>query len=451
MMIFKKAIPRRTFLRGVGATLALPLLDSMIPAFAAASDLSSKGPVRLSIVYAPIGAVMDKWTPAAEGAGYEMTPILAPLAPFRDQMLILTGLSNEKTASIRPGENGAPHARAGSSYLTGARPAPTEGAGIEAGISMDQAAAKELGKHTQLASLELGTDAHGLVGACESGFSCAYMNTISWRTPTTPIPMENNPRAVFERMFGDSDSTDPAVRLRRFRKDRSILDTVLQSSARLQRELGTSDRTRLVEWTDAVRDIERRIQISEEQSSKRLPTLDRPAGIPDRYEDHVKLMFDLQVLAFQTDMTRVITFMLALEASARIYSELGISEQHHPLSHHRNDSAKIAKILQINMYHARLFSYYLEKLRSTPDGEGSLLDSMMVLYGSGLSDGNKHLRSNLPVLLVGGGGGIKGGRHIRYAEETPMANLHLTILDKLRVPVNAFGDSTAKVDIPSGV
>jgi hypothetical protein len=447
MMIFKKAIPRRTFLRGAGATIALPLLDSMVPAFAASG--TAKAPVRLSTVYVPIGASMDKWTPAKEGIGYEMTPILEPLAPFRDHMLVLTGLSNEKTASIRPGENGAPHARAGSSFLTGARPAPTEGAGIMAGTSMDQIAAKELGKHTQFASLELGIDSHGLVGACESGFSCAYMNTISWRSPTTPVPVENNPRAVFERIFGDNDSTDPAVRLNRFKKDRSILDTVVESSDRLQRELGSNDRTRLIEWTDAVRDIERRIQIGEEQSSKSLPTLDRPAGIPDKYENHVKLMFDLQVLAFQTDLTRVITFMLGLEASARIYSELGITEQHHPLSHHRNDASKVAKIAQINMYHARLFSYYMEKLRTTQDGDGTLLDSMLVLYGSGLSDGNKHLRNNLPVLLAGGGAGIVGGKHIKYSDETPMSNLHLTILRKLGATIDSFGDGTGEVDLPS--
>lgn len=452
MMIFKKAIPRRTFLRGVGTTLALPLLDSMIPAFASAVNPASKVPVRLSIVYVPSGIIMDKWTPAMDGAGYEMTPTLEPLAPFRDRMLVLTGLSNEKAAEIRPGENDAPHARAGASFLTGTRPEPAEGVGIGAGTSLDQIAAKELGKHTQLGSLELAIDSHALVGACETGFSCAYMNTLSWRTPTTPLPTENNPRMIFERMFGDSDSTDPESRLRQLRKNRSILSAASESVARLQRELGTSDRNKLSEWLEAIRDVERRIQIAEEQSSKELPTLDRPPGIPASFEEHAKLMFDLQLLAFQSDLTRVITFMMALEASARIYSELGINEQHHPLTHHRNDSEKIAKVVQINMYHARLLKYYIEKLQSTPDVDGNLLDNMMLLYGSGMSNGNNHWRNNLPILLLGGAAGrIKGGRHIRYAEETPMANLYLTMLDKLGVPLESLGDSTGEIDIPSMV
>lgn len=449
MMIFKQAIPRRTFLRGVGATLGLPLLDGMVPAFASNLDGGGKAAVRLSIVYVPNGIIMDKWSPKSEGVGFELTPVLEQMKPIHDRMLVLSGLSNEKAASQQPGEDGAPHVRAGSSFLTGVRPKQAEGADIRAGVSADQFAARELGKHTQLASLELSMDSTEFVGACEPGYSCAYMNTLCWRTPTTPIPMENNPRAVFERLFGDSDSTDRATRMSRMKKDRSILDSLTKEVSRVVNGLGPSDRAKVTEWTEAIRDVERRIQIAEEQSSKELPPLERPAGIPASYEEHVKLMFDLQVLAFQCDMTRVITFMMGREASARVYRELGITDQHHPLTHHRNDAASIAKVIQINIYHAKMFAYFLEKMSSTPDGEGSLLDRSIVLYGSGISDGNQHLRNNLPILLTGGGvGQIKGGRrHIRYPDETPMANLYLTLLDRLGIPVETLGNSTGKVEL----
>ncbi len=447
MMIFKKAIPRRTFLRGIGASLALPLLDGMVPAFAGALDTAAKPALRMSMVYVPNGIIMDKWTPAKEGAGFELTPILEPLASFRDHFHVVGGLHN-KTANLGPGEEGGgDHARTGGSFLTGVHPRKTEGVDIHSGVSVDQIAAKELGKHTQLASLELSLDTTEFVGSCETGYSCAYMNTLSWRSPTTPVPNENNPRAVFERLFGDSDSTDPAERRRQIQNDRSILDGVTQSVSRLLTGLGPSDRGKLTEWLDAIRDLERRIQIAEEQASKEVPKLDRPAGIPATFEEHAKLMFDLQVLAFQCDLTRVITFMMGRETSPRVYRELDISDQHHPLTHHQNDPAKIAKVLQINIYHAKTFSYFLDKLRSTPDGDGSLLDHVVMVYGGGLSDGNQHLHVNLPLLLISGQ--IKGGRHIRYSSDTPVTNLWLTMLDKVGVPVDSMGDSTGKLELLS--
>ncbi|MCZ6489705.1 MAG: DUF1552 domain-containing protein [Acidobacteria bacterium] len=446
MMIFKKAIPRRTFLRGAGATLALPLLDGMVPAFATKLDTAAQSPVRLSIVYSPNGMNMAKWTPAAEGAAFELSPTLEPLAPFRDQLLVLTGLNNNAGDAL-PGEGeNAPHERAGAVFLTGVHP-KREG---HVAISVDQIAAKELGKHTQVASLELGLHSNEVVGACEKGWSCAYMNTLSWRTPTMPLPVEYRPRAVFERLFGDSNSTDPAVRLTRIRKDRSLLDSVTQAVARLMGAVGPSDRTRLAQYLDAMRDIERRIQMAEVQSSRELPVLDRPVGIPATFEEHAKLMFDLQVLAYQTDLTRVGTFMMGRGQSNRTYREIGVPDAHHPLSHHQSDPVKLEKLYKINLYHSRLFAYFLEKLQSTPDGDGSLLDHVMIVYGSAMSDGNAHWLQNLPILLLGGGAGqIQWGRHLRYPKDTPMTNLFLTLLDKLGTPVENFGDSTGKLDLSS--
>ncbi|MCH8268073.1 MAG: DUF1552 domain-containing protein, partial [Acidobacteria bacterium] len=313
-----------------------------------------------------------------------------------------------------------------------------------------QIAAKELGKHTQVASLELGLHSNEVVGACEKGWSCAYMNTLSWRTPTMPLPVEYRPRAVFERLFGDSNSTDPAVRLTRIRKDRSLLDSVTQAVARLMGAVGPSDRTRLAQYLDAMRDIERRIQMAEVQSSRELPVLDRPVGIPATFEEHAKLMFDLQVLAYQTDLTRVGTFMMGRGQSNRTYREIGVPDAHHPLSHHQSDPVKLEKLYKINLYHSRLFAYFLEKLQSTPDGDGSLLDHVMIVYGSAMSDGNAHWLQNLPILLLGGGAGqIQWGRHLRYPKDTPMTNLFLTLLDKLGTPVENFGDSTGKLDLSS--
>ena len=449
MMIFNKAIPRRTFLGGLGTTLALPLLDAMVPSFARGAQTAATPIKRLSIVYLPNGVMMDKWTPAAEGAGFELTPILEQLAPFRNQMLVLTGLAHG-TGRALPGENTGDHARAGATYLTGVHPRKTEGADTEAGISMDQIVAQELGKQTQLASLELCMDTPELLGQCEAGYTCAYMNTICWRTPTTPMPMEDRPRVVFERLFGDSDSTDPAVRLRRIQRDRSILDSVTEKAARLLADLGPTDQAKLTEYLEAIRDVERRIQLAEEQSSRELPTLERPPGVPSTFTEHVKLMFDLQVLAYQTDMTRVITFMLGREFGGRTYPEINIPEGHHSLTHHMYKKDKIDKVIEINLYHAKHFAYFLDRLRSTPDGDGSLLDHMLVLYGGGLSDGNSHLHDNLPTMLVGGAAGqLKGGRHLRYPKDTPATNLQLTMMDMLGVPMDNLGDSTGKLNLLS--
>lgn len=445
MIITKKVIPRRAFLKGVGATLALPLLDAMVPAFAQ-SGPAGKPVNRLSFVYTPNGMIMNAFTPATEGAGFELTPTLQPLAAFRDQFLVLSGLNNN-AADPLPGEGQtAPHERAGATYLTGVHP-KREG---QVGISVDQIAAQELGKRTQLASLELGLHNTDVVGQCEKGWSCAYLNTLSWRTPTTPLPTTGQPRAVFERLFGDTNSTNAADRLARIQRDRSLLDSVTEAATHLVAGLGPSDRAKLTEYLEAVRDIERRIRMAEEQSARELPALDRPAGVPASFEEHAKLMMDLQVLAFQTDMTRVITFMMEREQSNRTFREIGIPDTHHGLSHHQQDPVKIAKVTQINNYYAKTFSYFLERLKATPDGNGSLLDHIMLVYGGGISDGQEHLVQNLPVLLVGGGvGQLKGGRHIRYPKDTPMANLYLTLLDKLGIAVENFGDSTGKVNLLS--
>ena len=444
MMIFKKAIPRRTLLRGMGAAFALPLLDGMIPAF---GDTASKPAARLSTVYVPNGMIMESWTPAKEGAGFELSPILQPLAPFRDRLVVVSGLSH-MIAERRAGEVSGPHSRSSGGYLTGVH--TDKSSDIRAGISMDQIAAAEIGKHTQLSSMELSMESAFVGGQCDGNLSCAYTNTISWRTPTTPMPMESNPRAVFERMFGDSNSTDPAERLARARNNRSVLDSVIQDSARLVTGLGPSDRAKLTQYFDAIRDVERRIQMGEEKASKELPTLERPAGVPANFEEHAKLMFDLQVLAYQIDLARVITFMMGHELSGRTFREIGISDPHHPLSHHANDPEKIAKVVQINLYHVKAFAYFLDRLKSTPDGDGSLLDHIIILYGASLGDPNTHGNSDLPALLAGGGGGrLKGGRHLRYPKEPPITNLYLTMLEMLGAPVESLGDSTGKLELLS--
>jgi hypothetical protein len=449
MVIFKKAIPRRTFLRGLGTAIALPMLDAMVPACARAAG---KSPIRLGIVYVPNGMwPMDKWTPKAEGAAFEITPILEPISNFRDKLTVVTGLAHKEGLAI-PSDPGAPHAHTFATFLTGVRPKATSGKDFQVGVSMDQVAAQKLGKETQLASLEVSLFSSDLVGNCEPGFTCTYVNTLSWRTPTTPLPMEHNPRALFERLFGDSDNTDRAARLARIREQRSILDGVTKLASRFMGDIGPSDRAKLTEYLDAIRDTERRIQIAEKEADHEVPSVERPAGTPASFEDYAKLMMDLQVLTYQTDLTRVITFAMEHEGGggSRAYPEIGIPDQHHTLSHHQNSSVSIDKLFQIHRYHMRLFAYYLERLRSVPDGDGNLLDNTILLYGSGLSDGNSHLHENLPMILVGGAGGkIKGGRHLRFPDGTAMTNLHLTVLDKLGVPVEKLGDSTGKLDLLS--
>ena len=444
MMISRKALPRRTVLRGIGTTLALPLLDGMVPALTALSRTAARPVKRLGVVYVPNGIVMEQWTPAAAGAGFEMTPTLQPLTPFRDRLLVVSGLSNKGPDNVH--ETGA------TGFLTGVAPRRTQGSELGAGVSVDQVVAGETARHTQLASLELALESGEDVGTCGAGYTCAYTNTICWRSATTPLPMETNPRTVFERLLGDAGGTDPAARLARIEQNRSLLDAVTDKVAALRRDLGARDRHKLGEYLEAVRDIERRIQRAEAQVDQPLPDIAAPLGIPTSFDEHAKLMFDLQVLAYQTDLTRVVSFMLSREYSGRTYPEIGVPEAHHPTSHHQNDPDKLAKLARINTYHISLLAYYLEKLRATPDGDGSLLDHVMVLYGAGLSDGNRHSSENLPILLAGGGAGtLDCGRHVQCADPTPMSNLHVTLMDKLGLPVERFGTSTGGIETLSNV
>lgn len=441
MIVTKLCLPRRTFLRGMGATVALPFLNSMVPALSATPQ-----PVRrLTVAYVPNGIQMEQWIPKADGAAFELTPILQPLAPFRERLLVVTGLANQPAVPV-PGEGTGDHVRASATFLTGVHPKKTEGPDIRAGISMDQIAARELGRETQLSSLELCLDSNELIGACEAGYSCAYANTLSWRNETTPLPMENQPRAVFERLFGDSDNTTRAARLSRIQSDRSLLDSLVKEVARLQRRLEPGDRAKVTQYLDAIRDIERRIQKAEEQSEIDLPAMERPSGgIPGTFAEHSRLMFDLQVLAYQCDMTRVTTFLLSREVSPRTYTEIGIPDPHHGLSHHQNNPTAMEKLAKINTYHIQQLAYFLGKLQEIPDGDGTLLDQLTLLYGCGISDSNRHTHDNLPILVVQGA--TQGGRHLRVPKDTPLTNLQLTLLDKLGVPLDTLGDSTGRVDL----
>jgi hypothetical protein len=448
MIVTKKSLARRTFLRGLGTTLALPFLDAMRPAFGA--TLPSPAKMRLAFVYVPNGIIMDRWTPAAEGVGFEFTPTMKALEPFREQLVVLSGLAQINGRAL--GDGAGDHARAGATWLTGVHPKKSQ-VDIHAGISADQIAAREFGKATQLSSLELGLESPTLAGDCDSGYSCAYTNTISWRTPTTPMPMELNPRRVFERLFGDGESTDPAVRLAALKDQNSILDYIRDDVSRLTPGLGARDRNKLSEYLDAIRDIERRIQKAEEQNATvKMPVMQRPTSIPEEFEDHAKMMIDLQVLAFQADLTRVVTFMLAREGSNRSYRSIGVPDGHHSVTHHQHDADKIEKVVKINNLHVKTFAYMLDRMRSTPDGDGTLLDHSMVLYGSSISDGNAHTHHDLPLVLAGGAAAqIKGGRHVKYAKETPMNNLLITMLDKAGVPAEKLGDSTGEVGYLSAV
>ena len=435
MIVTKKHLPRRTFLRGLGATIAVPLLDGMVPAFTALR--AAAPPVkRFGAIYVGMGFNMQQWLQTQAGT-LEMNPILRPLEQFRDRLVVASGLDSKPAFSADSGN----HPRAQSSWLTGARAKKTNGPDIRLGVSLDQVVASEFARDTQLGSLELTLDPTDLAGNCAYGFSCAYNNTIAWRTETTPLPMENNPRNVFERLFGANDTTDSAVRSRQLRIDGSILDSVADQVQGFNRGLGPVDKRKLGEYLDAVRDVERRIQKAEEQSDRELPLVEQPIGIPDTFEGHADLMFDLQVLAFQTDMTRVFTYVMARESSVRSYPEIGVPDSHHPLSHHQNNQEKLTKLGKLNAYHVQRLGYFIDKLQSTQDGDGSLLDHTILLLGSGMSDGNLHIPENVPTLLVSGHGlGVKGNRYLQYPEGTPLANMQLTILEKMGVARDAFGD-----------
>jgi hypothetical protein len=433
MFITRKAIDRRTVLRGMGATLALPFLDAMVPALSGAP----KPAMRFGTVYVPNGIVMEHWTPATEGSAYEFSPALRTLEPFRDRLHILTGLN----CFTPPGFSHA-HPGAATRFLTSVPPTPTRGAAeVHAGISIDQILSKELGRDTRLESLELALESSESAGTCFVGFACAYTNTITWRNATTPLPMEMDPRAVFERMFGDSSTTDPAVRRARMREDGSILDSVTAELNQLKSGLGSGDKAKLDEYFVAIRDVETRIRKAEADNLLQLPTIDHPVGVPDNFEEHTMLMYDLFALAYQVDITRVITFMIGREQSGRTFPTLGIPDAHHAISHHGQNPTNLAKLAKINAYHVSLFSRFVEKLRSTPDGDGSLLDHMMLLYGAGMSDGHGHDPLNLPVLLLGGGSGtLKSGRHIKFSKDTSLEKLHLTMLDKFGMHIDKLYD-----------
>ncbi|MBM3728066.1 MAG: DUF1552 domain-containing protein [Acidobacteria bacterium] len=434
MPYLSKQLPRRTLLRGAGAALPLPFLDSM-----ARAATPAKPAHRFLAFYVPNGMAMEYWSPKSEGAGYETTPILEPLAPFRHQILLLSGIKANWNYI---------HAGASGSFLTGTTRGGRNEVEVIADTSMDQILARRLGRETQLASLEMSMDRPANAGACTGILSCAYTHTISWRNATQPLPMEWNPRAIFEKLFGDSGSTDPAIRAARLAQQRSILDSVTAKLTSLRAGLGSSDRTKLEQFTESVRDVERRIGQAETQKDRQLPRMDQPEGAPEEFEQHLRIMLDLQLLAFQSDLTRVVTFMLSKEQSARPYPQIGVPDAHHPLSHHEEVPELIERMSRINRYHTELFAKYLERLRQTPDGDGTLLDHMTILYGSGISNSSRHSGDNLPLLLAGGGcGAWKGGRHIRYAGKPGMANLLVTLLDKLGAPVEKLGGSTGALPL----
>ena len=442
--VTRKALSRRTFLRGGGAALALPFLEAMTPALSA----QSKPTLRLGFVYIGMGydgaapKWEERWTPKEQGRMTQLSPSLSSLQPFLNQVNVISNLEN-RNAGVAAGF----HATANSCFLACVPSKRTEGSDIRSGTTIDQIVARRIGNDTALPSLELGTDILAQIGDCDSGYACAYMNNLSWTSPTTPLPTEADPRVVFERLFGDGGT--PRQRQAELRRDASILDWLAADMARLKRELGASDRTSLDGYVESVREVERRIQIAEKQGAQsELPELNRPSSVPASWDEHVRLMFDLQVLALRADLTRVITFQLVREGSTRTYPQIGVSEPHHPVSHHSNDPEKLAKVAALNAYHASLFAYFLDKLRSSPDGEGSLLDHSLYVFGSGMGNPSTHSHSNLPIVLAGGaGGGLQGGRHILLSKPTPLANLWLSVVDKFGVTLDVFGDSTGNVDV----
>jgi hypothetical protein len=438
-ILISKALPRRTVLRGLGAAVALPFLDAMLPAASLRARAAGSPVHRFQTFYVPNGMAMEYWTPKGVGNAFELTPILEPLAPFRNQLMVLSGLKANWNYI---------HAGASGSFLTGTTRGGRNEVEIFADVSMDQILAKHFATETQVASLELAMDPPNNAGACTGNLSCVYTHTLCWRNATQPLPMEYNPRAVFEKLFGDTGTTEAAARERRLREQKSILDSVTDKLAKLRRELGPGDQDKMNQYTESVRDVERRIEKAESQTGLELPSLEQPQGVPPVFEDHLALMLDLQLLALQSDLTRVISFMIGKEQSARPYPQIGVPEAHHPLSHHSNVPDLIARMSKINRYHAELFAKYVGRLRATPDGDGSLLDHMTILYGAGISNSNAHSGDNLPILLVGGGAGkLKGGRHLHYENKPLMANLLVTLMDKLDVPVDHLGGSTGRLEI----
>jgi hypothetical protein len=439
MVITKLALPRRTFIRGIGATVALPFLDAMVPAMRA----QAKAAPRFTAIYCGNGANMFDWTPPTEGVGFTMSPSLTPLEPFRDRLAVFTGLDNFQATD--QGDVGGQHPRAAPAFMSCAHPKQTEGADVQAGTTIDQIIAERICRDTKLPSLEVSVDRNDVVGACDHGYACAYMNSMSWKTPTTPLPSETNPRFVFERMFGIGATAEE--RLARAREDRSILDALTEEIAQLRRRLGSSDRTKLAQYFDAVRDVEQRI-LKAESTNSDFSVPEQPVGVPDTFKEYIELMFDLQALAFQADITRVSSLMMARENVNRSYPEIGLPEAHHSISHHGNNPEKMKGYTKLNTYHVETLTYYLNKLKSIPDGDSNLLDNTVVLFGSGMSDGNVHNNYNVPVILVGGQAlKVKGNRHTKYPKGTPLANLMLGVMDRYGVESERFGDSTSEIDL----
>ncbi len=439
MIITKKSLPRRTFLKGMQATLALPLLDAMIPAMTALAQTPAKAVRRLGYVFIPMGCDHGRWTPEGTGTLGQLTPILGPLEPVKEQLTVVT---NMELQNSYPGT----HDTSNSGFLSAAFAKHTESSDYFLGTTADQLAAKQIGQDTQLRSLELSMDLNPLAGVCNNGYACVYQNNLSWSSPTTPLPSEAHPRLVFERLFGEGGTLEE--RRAALRSRASLLDAFSDDIARLKGAVGTGDRARVDQYLDSIREIERQIQRAEAGAADNpMPDLDRPVGVPAAFADHARLLFDLQLLAFQGDITRVVSFQFTRELCNRTYPEIGVPDPHHPTSHHGNDPEKVAKIAKINTFHVSLFAEFLQKLKATPEGDGSLLDNTVYLYGSGMGNSSLHDHVNLPILVAGGAAtGMKGGRHIRYEDGTPLGNLHLTLLDRVGVHLDAFGDSDGKVD-----
>jgi len=447
MTFNRKQLPRRTFLKGAGTLIALPVLEAMTPALALARG--AKPPVRLSFVYVPNGIVLEDFRPTKLGTEFEITRILKPLEKFRSDLMLVGGLDDHNGNAL--GDGPGDHARAGASFLTGVHCKKTAGADIQNGISADQVAAQAIGSRTKFASLELGCEDSRTVGNCDSGYSCAYTNSISWRGPTTPMPPEVNPRMAFERLFGTEDlSLDPKARARRLRYRKSILDMAREDTRQLVSTLGPNDKRKIDEYLTSVREIEVRIEKAEKETTQVSPGIEKPAGIPVSFLEYSTLMFDLAVIAFQTDLTRINTIMLGREGSNRVYPEIGIPDPHHPLTHHRNNPDWIEKVRQINVLHTQMFAYYLGKLKAASEADGTLLDNSMIVYGSGLADGNKHSHEDLPIILAGrAGGSLQPGRYVRMKNGTPMTSLYLTLLERMGVRPEKIGDSNGKLELLS--